>query len=155
MDVTWKEMFSLCMAVVFGAMIGLEREIHKKNVGLRTNTLICLGAAIFTVVSRQMAVFFGGSPSRIAAQIVGGIGFLGAGAIIRDRGSVQGATTAATIWLVASIGMACGAGFLVLASASTALTVLVLLGLSPIERRLFKYRQASSTGAGPAEQAGP
>ena len=135
------------MAVVFGAIIGFEREIRKKSVGLRTNTLICLGAAIFTVVSRQMAVSFGESPTRIAAQIVGGIGFLGAGAIIRDRGSVQGATTAATIWLVASIGMACGAGFLVLATASTALTILVLLGLSPIEKRLSKYRQTASANA--------
>jgi putative Mg2+ transporter-C (MgtC) family protein len=148
MDVTWREMLSLCLAVAFGATIGLEREFRKKSVGLRTNTLICLGAAIFTVVSRQMAVSFGESPTRIAAQIVGGIGFLGAGAIIRDRGSVQGATTAATIWLVASIGMACGAGFLVLASASTALTILVLLGLSPIEKQLSRYHRASSTGSG-------
>ncbi len=147
MDVTWMEVLSLCMAVVFGAIIGFEREIRRKSVGLRTNTLICLGAAIFTVVSRQMAVAFGESPTRIAAQIVGGIGFLGAGAIIRDRGSVQGATTAATIWLVASIGMACGAGFLVLATASTALTILVLLGLSPIETRLWKYRQAAAASA--------
>ncbi len=141
------EMLSLCMAVVFGATIGFERELRGKSVGLRTNTLICLGAAIFTIVSRQMAVFFEASPARIAAQIVGGIGFLGAGAIIRDRGSVQGATTAATIWLVASIGMACGAGFLVLASASTALTILVLLGLSPIEKRLWQYHRATSTKA--------
>lgn len=155
MDVTWMEMLSLCMAVVFGATIGLEREIRKKSVGLRTNTLICLGAAIFTVVSRQMAVSFGESPTRIAAQIVGGIGFLGAGAIIRDRGSVQGATTAATIWLVASIGMACGAGFLVLATASTGLTILVLLGLSPIEKRLSHYRQAALTSAESEERAAP
>lgn len=155
MDVTWMDMLSLCMAVVFGAIIGLEREIRRKSVGLRTNTLICLGAAIFTVVSRQMALSFGESPTRIAAQIVGGIGFLGAGAIIRDRGSVQGATTAATIWLVASIGMACGAGFLVLATASTALTILVLLGLSPIETRLWRYRRAAAANAASEERDNP
>ncbi len=155
MDVTWMEMLSLCMAIAFGATIGLEREVRRKSVGLRTNTLICLGAAIFTIVSRQMAISFGESPTRIAAQIVGGIGFLGAGAIIRDRGTVHGATTAATIWLVASIGMACGAGFLVLATASTGLTILVLLGLSPIEKRLSQYREAASMKAGSEDQDRP
>jgi putative Mg2+ transporter-C (MgtC) family protein len=123
-------------AVVLGGLIGLERELGHKPVGLRTNILICLGAAIFTIVSVQMGRTTEGSSVRIAAQIVGGVGFLGAGAIIRDRGTVQGATTAATIWLVASLGMACGAGFFVLATVGTLLTLFVLFALHPLEERL-------------------
>lgn len=123
-------------AVVLGGLIGLERELGHKPVGLRTNILICLGAAIFTIVSVQMGRTMEGSSVRIAAQIVGGVGFLGAGAIIRDRGTVQGATTAATIWLVASLGMACGAGFFVLATVGTLLTLFVLFALHPLEERL-------------------
>ena len=97
------------LAVLFGAAIGLEREISSKAAGLSTNVLICLGAAVFTVISKQMAAGTDASVTRIAAQVVTGVGFLGAGAIIVDRGGVYGLTTAATIWLVASIGVACGA----------------------------------------------
>jgi putative Mg2+ transporter-C (MgtC) family protein len=138
MSVTGQELLALGLAALLGAAIGLEREIRGKPVGLRTNILICLGACIFTVASRQMGVMFGGSPVRMAAHIVGGVGFLGAGAIIRDCGTVQGATTAATIWLVASIGVACGAGLFVLALVSVALTLFVLFGLSPLEERLIR-----------------
>jgi len=110
------DVLSVALAAVFGAAIGLEREISGKAAGLRTNVLICLGAAVFTVISKQMGAGQTDSLTRIAAQVVTGVGFLGAGAIIQDRAGVHGLTTAATIWLVASIGMACGAGYYVLAS---------------------------------------
>lgn len=104
------DIFSIVLAVVLGAAIGIEREFSGKAAGLRTNVLICLGAAAFTIISKRMA---GGDDSltRIAAQVVTGVGFLGAGAIIQDRGGVHGLTTAATIWFVASLGMACGGRF--------------------------------------------
>lgn len=92
-----EQVVSLFVATLLGALIGLEREFNQKAAGLRTNILICIGACVFTLISRQMGAAFDGSATRIAAHIVGGIGFLGAGAIIRDRGGVQGITTAATI----------------------------------------------------------
>ncbi len=131
----------IILAVVLGGAIGLEREVRGKFAGLRTNTLICLGAAVFTIISRQIAEGTEASPARIAAQIVTGVGFLGAGAIIRDRGGIHGLTTAATIWMVASIGMACGAGYCRLAVTSTIVALLVLLGLTPLEKWLFSLRK--------------
>ena len=134
------DVVGIVLAVVLGAAIGLEREISGKAAGLRTNVLICLGAAVFTIISRHLAG--PDSATRIAAQVVTGVGFLGAGAIIQDRGGVHGLTTAATIWLVASIGMACGAGFYKLAAVTTAVGIAVLLGLVPLtkpfERRAKK-----------------
>jgi len=132
------DLISIILAVLFGAVLGAEREFHGKAAGLRTNVLICLGAAVFTIISKQIAAGQQDSIARIAAQIVTGVGFLGAGAIIQDRGGVHGLTTAATIWLVASIGMACGAGFYMLAFFSTVLAILVLLGLPHISRVTFK-----------------
>ena len=146
MDITWEQIGSMFAAVALGGLIGLERELGNKPVGLRTNILICLGAAIFTIVSVQMGRSLEGSSVRIAAQIVGGVGFLGAGAIIRDRGTVQGATTAATIWLVASLGMACGAGFFVLATVGTLLTLFVLFALHPLERKLDRRVSGEKNG---------
>ena len=133
------DILSVILATVFGAAIGLEREISGKAAGLRTNVLICLGAAVFTIISRQMAAEADASVTRIAAGVVTGVGFLGAGAIIRDRGGVHGLTTAATIWLVASIGMACGAGFYKLAVISTLIAILVLIGLGKLEKPLELY----------------
>ena len=149
MGITFEQIGSMLAAVLLGALIGLERELSRKPLGLRTNILICLGASIFTIVSIQMGTTLGGSPERIAAQIVGGIGFLGAGAIIRDRGTVQGATTAATIWLVASLGMACGAGYFMVAIAGTGLALLVLFGLHPLETRMEqRHRDDDKPGNG-------
>lgn len=145
MDLSGQEILALLAAVLFGTVIGSEREVSGKPMGLRTNILICLGACIFTLVSRRMGVMYGGSPVRMASHVVGGVGFLGAGAIIRDRGTVHGATTAATIWLVASIGIASGAGLLALALVATALTFFVLRLLAPLERRLARHRQTSNT----------
>ncbi len=119
----------ILLAVGLGVAIGLERQLSGKAAGIRTNVLICLGAAVLTILSEQMGIRHNDSVSRIAAQIVSGVGFLGAGVIIRDRGGVSGLTTAATIWLVASVGMAVGAGYYALAVATTGLAVVVLLGL--------------------------
>jgi putative Mg2+ transporter-C (MgtC) family protein len=131
---------AILLAVCCGAAIGLERQLKRKPAGLRTNVLICLGAAVFTIISERMA---GDKDSitRIAAQIVTGVGFLGAGAVIQDRGGIHGLTTAATIWLVASIGMACGAGFFLLAVTSTIIALIVLIGLTPLERWVDFLRQ--------------
>ncbi len=146
----WPEdLYSIVLAIVFGAMIGMEREFHGKAAGLRTNILICLGAAVFTIISRQMATGSEGSVTRIAAQIVTGVGFLGAGAIIQDRGGVHGLTTAATIWLVASIGMACGARFYQLALITTLLAIVVLIGLGKIARPLDNHHEKSRGNNGP------
>ena len=91
-------------------MIGLEREQKRKAAGLRTNMFICFGAAMFTVLSDKLAAGFGGDHTRIAAQIIPGIGFIGAGSILHSKGGVSGLTTAATMFVVASIGMAAGEG---------------------------------------------
>ncbi len=134
------DLLGIVLAVILGGAIGAEREISGKAAGLRTNVLICLGAAVFTIISKQMAI--GGteaSATRIAAQIVTGVGFLGAGAIIQDRGGVHGLTTAATIWLVSSIGMACGARFYQLAVVATVIAVVVLVGLVKLTRPLEQY----------------
>jgi putative Mg2+ transporter-C (MgtC) family protein len=137
----WPEdLFSIILAVIFGAAIGVEREISGKAAGLRTNVLICLGAAVFTIISRQMAVGTAeGSVTRIAAQIVTGVGFLGAGAIIQDQGGVHGLTTAATIWLVASIGTACGAHLYYLAAIATVAALIVLAVLGKLAKPLERY----------------
>lgn len=130
----------LALAVLLGGAVGLERELHEKPAGLRTNILICLGAALFTHLSLHFTSWAGvhtpTDPARIAAQIVSGIGFLGAGAIIQSRGNVTGLTTAATIWIVAAIGMAVGAGALEVAVGGTVLILLVLVGLGAIEHRI-------------------
>jgi putative Mg2+ transporter-C (MgtC) family protein len=149
--VDWPDdLFGILLAIVLGAVVGIERQVSGKAAGLRTNVLICLGAAVFTIISKQMA---SGSidVTRIAAQIVTGVGFLGAGAIIQDRGGVRGLTTAATIWLVASIGMACGAGYYALAAISALLAVLVLLGLGRIEKPLQKWMRKRKKPAEPKQ----
>ncbi len=130
----------LALAAVLGGAVGLERELHEKPAGLRTNILICLGAALFTHLSLHFTSWGGANspadPARVAAQIVSGIGFLGAGAIIQSRGNVTGLTTAATIWMVAAIGMAAGAGALGMAVGGTILILLVLVGLGAMEDRM-------------------
>ncbi len=136
----------LSLAVVLGGAIGLERELQRKAAGLRTNILICVGAALFTELSIAMS-FASGDPARIAAQIVTGVGFLGAGTIIQARGIVTGLTTAATMWLVAAIGMAVGFGALLEATGATLLVLLVLSVLRPIERVIAARSRPESGGA--------
>ena len=148
----WTDLMSVVWAVVFGAAIGMEREISGKAAGLRTNVLICLGSAVFTIISKQMAAGQHESITRIAAGIVTGVGFLGAGAIIRERASVLGLTTAATIWLVASVGMACGARAYFLAAITTLFAILVLIGLGQIEKPLQQYGKKHKPENFPEEQ---
>jgi len=115
----------LLIATVLGGLIGYERELAEKPAGLRTNLLVCLGAALFTVAG---IYGFGsqGDPSRVAAGIVAGIGFLGAGTILRGDGAVHGITTAATIWAVAAIGLAVGAGLYLVAVVTTGIMLIAL-----------------------------
>ncbi len=115
----------LLVALLFGGVIGLERQYHDKPAGFATNTLICLGSAVFAIMSILSAYYFGGDPARIAAQIVAGVGFLGAGSILRDGNKISGLTTAAGIWLVAAVGMAVGYGQYFIGAGAT-LGVLIL-----------------------------
>jgi putative Mg2+ transporter-C (MgtC) family protein len=137
----WRAFFSLLLAILFGALIGMEREISGKPAGLRTNILICMGAALFTLLSQIIAEDSGADPTRITSQIVSGVGFLGAGAILRDRGGVQGLTTAASIWLVASVGVACGSGYYFIAALASILAILSLLIFHPLSQ--FCRRRSS------------
>ena len=100
----------LLVSFFLGAVVGFERQYHEKPAGFSTNTLICMGSAVFAMVSLLSAQYYGGDPARIAAQIVTGVGFLGAGSIIREGNKISGLTTAAGIWVVAAIGMATGYG---------------------------------------------
>jgi putative Mg2+ transporter-C (MgtC) family protein len=138
----------LLMATLLGGAIGIEREIAGKPAGLRTNILICVGAALFAQLSLDVARSgFGpdgrpfGDPGRIAAQIIVGVGFLGAGAIVHGGGVIVGLTTAATIWAVAAIGVAIGVGAYVDALGATALIMVVLVGLRPVEGALLRKRR--------------
>ncbi len=146
------DVLSIVLATVLGAAIGFEREFSGKAAGLRTNVLICLGAAVFTIISERMVEGTDGSIVRIAAQIVTGVGFLGAGAVIQDRRGVHGLTTAATIWLVASIGMACGAGFYMLACISSLLALFVLVVVLRLVKPLERYAAKRRSMKNPEEQ---
>lgn len=121
----------LTLAAFFSGFIGFEREHRQKAAGLRTHMLVGLGAALFTLLSGT--AFEDGDPSRIAAQIVTGVGFLGAGAIFREGSTVRGLTTAAGLWAVAAIGTTSGAGFLIGAAIATAIVFVILVGLRIVE----------------------
>ncbi|MCC6299115.1 MAG: MgtC/SapB family protein [Anaerolineales bacterium] len=134
------ELFKLGMAVLVGGVIGAEREFQDKAAGFRTIILITVGSALFTIFSLSMDP--GNTQTRIAANIVTGIGFLGAGAIIREHGKIGGLTTAATIWLSAALGMGIGAGKLVFVSIATLVTLIVLLFFPLIEKRIDRIRES-------------
>jgi putative Mg2+ transporter-C (MgtC) family protein len=136
----------LLLAAVLGGIIGFEREWRQKSAGLRTNILIAVGSALFTLMSIEMTAGPASDPTRIAAQIVTGIGFLGAGAILRRDSGIQGLTTAATVWVNAALGVAVGGGEYHLAIIGAAVTLGALLLLSPIEARLD--RRTPDTPAG-------
>jgi len=137
MHLVWADVAKLLLAGGLGGAIGLEREAKHRPAGLRTNLFICMGAALFTLLSDQLAVAHTGDHTRIAAQIIPGIGFIGAGSILHARGDlVSGVTTAATIFVVASVGMAVGGGQYLLAVFATVLILGVLLLLGAIERFL-------------------
>ena len=126
MPIELEMILRLLLATALGAIIGFQRERTGKPAGIRTHSLICIGAALFTVASALG--FVGADPARIAAGIVAGVGFLGAGAILRSgEGIIAGLTTAATIWVVASIGLAAGAGMYIIAPAAAAIVLIILL----------------------------
>jgi putative Mg2+ transporter-C (MgtC) family protein len=138
-SITWsQELWRVLVAAGLGGAVGLERELREREAGFRTHLLVSVGSCLFTLVSAYGFREFGDSavdPTRIAAQIVTGVGFLGAGAIIRQGLGVRGLTTAATLWVVAAIGMASGAGYF---SAAVITTALVLFSLWPL--RIFAFR---------------
>lgn len=125
----------LLLAAFLGAMIGLERGSKGKPAGLRTNMFICFGSAMFTILSEQLATRYVGDHTRIAAQIIPGIGFIGAGSILHSRGGVTGLTTAATMFVVASIGMAVGGGLYLPAFFATIVILVALHSLGWVETR--------------------
>ena len=135
-DLTRAIIYRLLLAAILGGVVGLEREIRRKPAGLRTNMFICMGSALFTLLSAEIARRFGDpSPTRIVSNLIPGIGFIGAGAIIRERGSVVGLTTAATVFVVASVGMAVGAGLYMTSVFAGLLILVALSALGWIEDR--------------------
>jgi len=141
----------LTLAAVFGALIGIERDLHRRPAGIRTSLFVCLATALFTILSGEIAQRFGDTgTTRIASNIVQGIGFLGAGAILREAGGVVGLTTAATIFAEAAIGMAAGGGLYSVAAYATGLVLfgLVVVGWGAerlnLKRRVMVFRVTTS-----------
>lgn len=149
----------LAAGLVLGAIIGFEREMHRQPAGFRTHSLVALGAALFTIVSAYAFTGPNVDPTRIAAQIVSGIGFIGAGTILQHRGNVRGLTTAASLWAVAAIGTAAGAGLLAMAIIGTLLILVVLAVLDRIEafatRRLNLPTEGNAPDHHPDDNDGP
>ncbi|MEW5830846.1 MAG: MgtC/SapB family protein [Chloroflexota bacterium] len=139
MELTPTHLLQLGLAVLVGGLIGAEREFRDKAAGFRTIIFITLGATLFTIISLQIGIE--SNPTRIAANIVTGIGFLGAGAIMRDGTKVGGLTTAATIWLAAALGMGIGAGKYLLVGAATAAILSVLWVFPAIEGQIDRIRE--------------
>ncbi len=135
----------LLLSVLFSGLVGLEREVHSKAAGFRTHILVCLGSTLIMLTAIHLLDTYRGvtqiDPGRVAAQVVSGIGFLGAGTIIQIRDSVRGLTTAASLWVAAGIGLAVGSGFYVGATASTAIVLVVLYILSRLERGVVGSKQ--------------
>ncbi|NIQ97899.1 MAG: MgtC/SapB family protein [Desulfuromonadales bacterium] len=153
----WTVMFRLVLAATLGALVGLEREIHGRPAGFRTHLLVAVGACLMMIVSEFFYFKYGGmsaeasvrlDPARVAAQIVTGIGFLGAGAIIKEGHAVRGLTTAACLWIVAGIGMAVGVGLYMPALLVTAISLFNLLLLKRLERFVKKDRYRRLTVVG-------
>jgi putative Mg2+ transporter-C (MgtC) family protein len=135
------------VAVIGAGILGWEREVHKKPAGLRTQMMVALGASIFTLATLEFyrgISLAGGTiridPLRVVEGVIGGIGFLGAGCIIQARGSVEGITTAATIWVVGALGVCCGLGYYMLAATTVLFAMVVLSGLGFLEKRVLEPR---------------
>lgn len=139
-----EDILKLLLAMALGGAIGMEREYRDKDAGFRTLMFICAGSAMFTIFSVRISSASGGDPARIAAQIVSGIGFLGAGVILREHGEVRGLTTAATIWLTAAIGVGVGSGQYLFSALSTATFLLALFAFPYIERKMSQARQVNA-----------
>ena len=131
----------LCLGFTAGAIIGLERSSRRQAAGLRTHILIATGSTLLMILSihmpQELGLMRGGDPGRIAAQVVSGIGFLGAGAMIRLGNNIRGLTTAASLWFVAAVGLAVGAGMFLIAGAAVVLGLITLILLSAFEKKLF------------------
>ncbi len=146
----WLQLTELTLAFVLSALVGVEREIRQKSAGLRTHTLVGVSAALIMLVSKYgfMDVLANGrvvlDPSRVAAQVVSGIGFIGGGVIFMRRDIVRGLTTAASIWFTAALGMACGAGLPVLAVATTVSHFVIMLGFPKLVRQLPRSRRMAT-----------
>jgi putative Mg2+ transporter-C (MgtC) family protein len=158
-------LFRLVLAAVLGAVVGLEREIHGRPAGIRTYLLLCMGSALIMVVSellffkyeaKGLGEILRADPARIAAQAITGIGFLGAGVILRYKDSIRGLTTAACVWVACAVGLAIGAGFYLFGTAVTGLTLASLVGLKVFERRLKKdwYKEMTVVSRDEAGQLG-
>lgn len=141
----------LCLSAALGAVLGLEREWRQKDAGLRTNILIAMGSTLFTVMSIDVSTGSGGDSTRIASGIVTGIGFLGAGAIMRKGSSVKGLTTAAMIWVNAAVGVAVGGGEYRVAMIATAVALVVLVLLDPLERALVRRHPPKKRALSPTD----
>jgi putative Mg2+ transporter-C (MgtC) family protein len=137
---TYAVLLRLFVAAILGGIIGLEREFRHKPSGLRTNMFICFGSALFTIMSDRLASNWGGDHTRIAAQIIAGIGFIGAGSILHDRGSISGLTSAATIYVSAAVGMATGGGQYIAAGFGTFLAIVSLVVLGRVEHHFESKR---------------
>ncbi|WP_158932680.1 MgtC/SapB family protein [Acidisphaera sp. S103] len=146
----WLQLGELTLAFVLSALVGVEREIRQKSAGLRTHTLVGVSAALIMLISKYgfMDVLSNGrvvlDPSRVAAQVVSGIGFIGGGVIFMRRDVVRGLTTAASIWFTAALGMACGAGLPVLAAATTIGHFVIMLGFPKMARQLPRSRRLAT-----------
>lgn len=134
-----QDIIKLLLAIILGGLIGLEREINHKAAGFRTNILICIGSMLYTVISIKLGTS-NNDTGRIAAQIVTGVGFLGAGAILKEGATVMGLTTAASIWVVSSIGMGVGCGYYGLSILVTVGIVIMQMVFSPLEPYLDKFK---------------
>jgi putative Mg2+ transporter-C (MgtC) family protein len=134
----------LLIALVIGGLIGLERELQGKAAGIRTNMLMCIGSCLIMIISIEVAGVAGGitDPGRIAAQVVTGVGFLGAGTIIRSRFHITGLTTAATIWVLSALGLAIGAGYITLSIAAAVLITITLTLVRFVEAYINKKRSS-------------
>ena len=135
------------LSILFGFMLGFEREITGKFAGLRTHILVCTGACVFTILSiygfkMQEVAGFGGTndPARIGAQIITGIGFIGAGTVMRSGTNILGITTAATLWVCAAVGMSCGTGEFLLAAVATISTMAILILIRIFEKKVIQQR---------------
>jgi len=140
LSVSADELLKLLIAIVCGGLIGIEREYRDKAAGFRTLIFICLGSTLFTLFSVKIATGSGADPSRIASTIVSGVGFLGAGVILHQKGQLVGLTTAAVVWLVAALGIGIGIGEIALAIAGTVTAMTVLLTFPLFERRFTRLR---------------
>lgn len=139
-DPLWNFLLRLAVSAALGIMIGIERDLSGRAAGIRTSMLVSMSSCLFTILSAYGFADAPGTPdpTRVASQIVSGVGFLGAGALIHKGNRVMGLTTAADVWFAAAAGMAAGAGFLLLGAVTTALAILLLLILAPLSRSLEK-----------------